>query len=114
MNELFLFSMIMIGAVFIAACSQILLKREASNTHANFLNEYINRRVIVAYVLFGLSTLVSMYVLRHIPLSLVPVLETVAFIFIPVLSFVFLGEKLRRVQIAGMMIIVVGIIIFSI
>jgi len=113
-NEVLLFSFVMIAAVFVSSCSQILLKRAADKTYSSRIAEYLNWRVIFAYGLFGFSALVNMYVLRHIPISLAPVLESTGYIFVAVLGFRFLKEKLSIKQLFGMALIIVGIIIFSI
>ena len=113
MNSIIAFSLILVCAVFISACSQILLKKEAYKEHKSLLSEYLNYRVICAYALFGVSLIVSLYVLRHIPLSLVPVIESVGYVFVTVLGWVFLKEQIRKRQLLGMGLIIVGVIIFS-
>ena len=113
MSEVVVFSLVMVVNVFIASCSQILLKRSATKSHDNIVAEYLNWRVIVAYGLFGLTAVVGMYVLRHIPLSSMPILESTGYIFIAVLSYFFLQEKLSKGQLFGMLLIILGIFIFS-
>jgi len=114
MNNVLLFSIVMVIAVFVSSCSQILLKRAADKKYNSKLAEYLNWHVIFAYGLFGLAALTNMYVLRHIPLSLAPILESTGYIFIVILGLLFLREKLNKKQIIGMLLIVTGIIIFSI
>ncbi|MCL2014844.1 MAG: DMT family transporter [Defluviitaleaceae bacterium] len=113
MSGLWGYALMMVTASFIATCSQMLLKHAAKKTHKNFIAEYLNRWVIGAYSLFGLATLLSMYVLRHIPLSLAPILESTAYIFVAVLGWVILKERLNKRQILGMVLIVAGIFVFS-
>jgi len=113
-SDILVFSLVMTGTVFVASCSQILLKKAAAKKHDTVLSEYLNWRVGVAYGIFFVSVLVNMYVLRHIPLSLAPVIETTGYIFVAVLSFIFIGERVSKLQLAGMVLIVFGIIIFSI
>ena len=114
MNEILLFSIVMVIAVFVSSCSQIILKRAASKIYRSKIAEYLNFRVIFAYGLFGMAALVNMYVLRHLPISLAPILESTGYIFVAVLGFWFLREKLKKRQLIGMALILVGIIIFSI
>ena len=113
MNEASFYIIVFILAVFSASCSQILLKKAAGIPRKNKQAEYLNWQVIVAYGIFGLSAVVTLYVLRHIPLSLAPILESATYIFVPVLSWVFLGEKLKGIQLAGMSLIFTGIVIFN-
>jgi len=103
----------MIVAVFIAACSQILLKRAAMKTYETKLAEYLNWQVVVAYGLFAFTVIVNMYVLRYIPLSFVPILESTGYVFVTFLSLVFLREGITRIKFCGMVLIVIGIIVFS-
>ena len=102
-----------LAGVFIAACSQVLLKISAGKPHKNVKAEYFNFYVILAYGMFGLSLLISLYVLRYVPISLVPILESAIFIFVPLLSIFILGEKLKIMQVFGMVLICLGIVIFN-
>ena len=112
MNNIFV--LVMLVAVFVAACSQILLKRSANKKHANLIAEYMNLLVIGAYALFGVSTIAYMYVLRYIPMSFTVILESAGYVFVAILGWLFLGEKLNKRQLLGMGLIVLGIIIFGI
>jgi len=113
MNEIMPFSLVMLAAVFVAACSQILLKKSAERQYGSKLAEYLNVRVIGAYAMFSATAIASIFVLRHIPLSLVPVLESSVYVFVPILSRLFLQERLNKRKLAGIAFIIVGIVIFS-
>lgn len=102
----------MLVSVFVACCSQVLLKKAADSNYKNWLAQYLNKRVILAYALFSLSAFVSMYVLRFIPLSLAVILESAGYIFTAVLSYTLLKERLNKKQLAGMALIIFGIILF--
>ena len=112
MNEILLYSLIMLAGVFIASCSQILLKSAANRQYENKLAEYLNTRVITAYMLFGVSMLAGLFVLRHIPLSHVPVLESSGYLYVAILSRFLLKERISKRQFIGMALIVIGILIF--
>jgi len=109
-----IFSLIMLAGVFVAACSQILLKRAAGRKYRSFFAEYLNPLVVGAYGLFVAAAFASMLALRFIPLSLAPILEAAGYIFVAVLGWFFLGERLSRRQIFGMVLIVVGIVVYSV
>lgn len=111
MSEMFLFSGILIFSTFISSVSQIMLKKSAKKKYESKLKEYLNPIVISAYGLFFLCTLISMYSLKVVPLSMAPVLEASGYIFVGVLSFVFLKEKMTKRQLIGMAVIVIGIIV---
>lgn len=113
MSELVLFSGIMLVSVFVSAISQVLLKKASEKGYGSRIKEYINIRVIFAYALFGSSTLITVFALRHIPLSLASVLEATGYIYVAILSYIFLKERLKKSQIIGMILIVCGIVIYS-
>ena len=106
-----MFIPIFIGSVFLSSVSQILLKKSADIQHKNWLNDYLNVRVIAAYAMFFASTLITVFAYKYVPLSLGPVLESFGYIFVSVLSYIFLKERMNKKQIIGMILIVIGIIV---
>ena len=116
MNEILIYSFIAISGVFIASSSQILLKRATDRTNStreNWLSEYLNVNVIIAYAMFTVSAMIGMYVLRYIPLSLSAILGSMAYIFVPVLGKIFLQERFNKVKCCGIVLIIIGIVIFN-
>lgn len=103
-----------LAAVFIASCSQIMLKRSAEIHYENKIREYLNVRVIVAYGLFFSSTLATLYAYKVIPLSMGPILEASGYIWVAILSFLILKEKISAKKAVGLLIIILGIVIFAI
>lgn len=49
---------------------------------------------------------------QWIPLSIGPVLESTGYIFVSVLGYIFLKEKMGRKKMFGMLMILIGILIF--
>lgn len=90
-----------------------MLKKSADKEYESKIKEYMNPTVIFAYVLFMACTLITMYSLKVVPLSLAPVLEASGYIFVGILSYIFLKEKFSKKQLIGMLLILVGIIISS-
>ncbi len=114
MSEQVIFSIIIVIGAFIASVSQIMLKKSAQRTYDSRIKEYLNPLVIVAYIMFFGCTLITMYGLKVVPLSLSPVLEASGYIFVAVLSRIFLKESLTLRQIIGMVLITAGIVICSV
>lgn len=112
-KELLIYSAIMIVSVFISSISQILLKISAKKTYPSKIKEYLNPYVILGYGLFFGCTLISMYALKVVPLSMSPILEATGYIFVSTLSFLFLKEKLTRRQLIGIVLILIGIVVYS-
>lgn len=113
MNKVFLFSCFYLVSVFVSSVSQILLKKSAREPHKNRIAEYLDMRVIVAYVLFFGATLITVFALKYVPVSLGTVLESAGYLFVTALGVIFLKEKLSRRKLLGLTIIIAGIAIYA-
>ena len=107
------FILIFLVSVFISSVSQIILKKSAEIKYDSVIKEYLNIRVIGAYSMFFLSTLLTMYAYTGVPLTLGTLLESAGYIYIPVLSFFFLKEKITLRMVIGSLFIICGIIIYN-
>lgn len=114
MNEKILFALIFVAGVFISSISQIILKKSADIEYPNKIREYLNVRVIFSYIIFFGATLCSILAYTKIPLSLGPILESSGYIFVAVMSRLFLKEKITKQKMLGLSIIIIGIIIYAI
>ena len=114
MNEKILFALIFVAGVFISSVSQIILKKSADIEYPNKIREYLNGRVIFSYIIFFGATLCSILAYTRIPLSLGPILESSGYIFVAVMSRLFLKEKITKQKMLGLSIIIIGIIIYAI
>lgn len=113
MNERILFMLVFIFGTFISSVSQIILKKSAQREYADKIREYLNPRVILAYIIFFGATLCTIVAYKKIPLSLGPILESSGYIFVAVLSYLFLKEKISPKKFFGLAIIIIGIIVYS-
>ncbi len=102
---------IYVVSVFISSISQILLKISANTEYKDKLHEYLNPKVIVAYGIFFLATLVTVFAYKGLPLSLGPILETTGYVFISILSRVILKEDINARKLLGLFVVVIGIIV---
>lgn len=108
-----IYYLIVVIGIFASACSQILLKQSANRTHINKIYEILNWRVILAYGIFFCSMLINIFALRNgVFLKDIPILEALGYIFVPILSLLFLSEKITKRVIMSMVIILIGIFIF--
>lgn len=113
MSELAIYSCIMVGSTLISSFSQIMLKKSAQKTYESKIKEYLNPLVIIAYGLFFGCTLLTVYAMRVVPLSMAPILEASGYIFVAILSYIFFKEKLTKKQFLGMALIIIGIVIYT-
>ena len=112
-KELLIYSGILLISVMVSSVSQILLKISAGKQYPSRIREYLNPYVIIGYGLFFGCTLISMFALKVVPLSMAPVLEATGYIFVALLSFLFLKERLTLKQLLGMALILIGIAVYS-
>jgi len=106
--------LIFVLGTFIASVSQLLLKRSADLKHNNIAEEYFNPYIIFAYVILLVSTVLTIYAYKFIDLKITPMLDSTGYIFTPLLSFLFLKERITSRMALGIAAIVTGIVIFGI
>ena len=109
-----LYVFLFVFSVFISSVSQTILKTSAEKKYDNRLQEYLNPKVIIAYSIFFLSSLITVVAYKYVPLSLGPILESCGYIFITLLGYFILREKVGKKKLIGLMVILMGIGIFNI
>lgn len=105
--------LIFLCSVLISSISQVLLKSSANKKYDNTLREYLNPKVIIAYGMFFLATLITILAYKYVPLSMGGILEASGYIFVAILSFFFLHEKISKKKILGLGVILIGILVFN-
>lgn len=113
MSKLF-YVMIFIVSVLIASSAQIILKSSADKKHDSFLKEYLNLKVIIGYGMMFFSTILTILAYRKLEYKYGSIIESLGYIFMLLLSKMFLNEKITKSKVIGNIIIVFGIIIFFI
>ena len=108
-----IFSGIFVLSVLISSISQIMLKKSANKTYDSKIREYLNPTVIIAYGLFFLATLITVFAYKYVPLSSGPILESTGYIFVAVLGYFVLKERFTKKKVIGMALIIFGILFFS-
>lgn len=104
---------LMFGCTFFSALSQILLKQSANRTHSSSLAEFLNWRVITAYAIFALVLLANTYAYTQVPYRYGSIIDTFTYVFVLLLSHLWLKEKITKGKLLGNLIIVLGILIYS-
>ena len=105
MNRTFI--LIMLSGTFFSAVSQILLKQSAN------IREYLNFRVILSYTIYMLILLLNTWCYTKVDMRYGPVIDTAAYVFVLLLSHSILKEKITRGKIMGNLIIIAGILIYT-
>lgn len=98
----------------LAALSQLLLKIAANeNGQMKGLKKLLNFKVIVAYGMLFATIFMNMIAMRYMPYKYTPILATISYIFVLILSRLCLHEKIKKKQMMGTILIFAGIVIFN-
>ncbi len=98
----------------IAAFAQMLLKKSAMEKHDSVLREYLNWKVIVGYGLMFLGMLLALFgYTKGVQVKSGSVMESIGIVEVAVLSALFFKEKLTKKKVAGIVLIIAGILIFN-
>lgn len=109
-----IYALVLLTGVFISAISQVMLKKAAMKKYDSVIKEYLNPLVIVAYVLFVGTTFLSIIAYKGIPLSMGPVLEATSYIYVTIFGVTIFKEKMNKKKIASLVLIVAGIVVYSV
>jgi multidrug transporter EmrE-like cation transporter len=105
---------LILGAVACSAAGQLFLKSGAQRLAGLGRLEFLLAIARDMHVLSGLAawiaaTLCWLYVLRVAPLSRAYGLGSLTYVLVPLAGVYFFGEQLRRLQIVGTVLIVIGV-----
>ena len=93
--------------------SQLLLKKSAKVAHSSKVYEVLNPMVIIAYAVFFCSLLVNIWAMsKGLQLKEMAMLESLGYVFVPILSFLMLKEKITRRTICATFMVILGIFVF--
>ena len=93
--------------------SQLLLKKSAKVGHSSKVYEVLNPMVIIAYAVFFCSLLVNIWAMsKGVQLKEMAMLESLGYVFVPILSFLVLKEHITQRTICATLMVVFGIFVF--
>lgn len=104
--------LILVGT-FISSISQVLLKKAAMRQYDSRIKEYLNARVIIAYLIFFGATMLSVIAYRVVDLSLGVVLEATGYVYVMIFGVTIFKETLNLKKIIALIMIIVGILIYA-
>ena len=114
MNKTMAYASLILIGTFIASVSQVMLKKAAGKTYSSWLYEYLNPMVIIAYAMFVGTTFLSVFAYKVIPLSMGAVLEATSYIYVTIFGVKFFGERINAGKVLSLVLIISGIMIYSI
>ena len=101
----------------LSAVSQLILKKAADNPRYQGVRAYLNAPVILAYALFFGCMLLNVVALRTLAtvsssvLTVASVLEASSYIYVMLLSWLILKERITPRRLIGNLVIIVGIVL---
>ena len=108
-----MYYIVVIVAVLTAAFAQMMLKKSACSEHVSVVREYLNPWVLGGYCLMGISLLVNIFAIsRGVQVKEVSIIESLSYLFVPLLSWLFFGERITTRKALAIAIILVGITVF--
>jgi drug/metabolite transporter (DMT)-like permease len=105
--------LLFIGSVFIASCAQIILKTSTNKNYETYYKQYLNWNVFMGYAILGLTSLTAIIAYKGVDLKLGSILQCTGYLFIILLSGIFLNEYPTKNKLLGTFFIIIGIIIFN-
>lgn len=112
-NSVAVYALINLLGVFVSAVSQVLLKKSALEQHESAVGEYLNPKVVFAYVLFVAATLLSTIAYKGIPLSMGPLLDATGYLYVTAFGVLIFHERINRQKIIALVLILAGIAVYS-
>lgn len=114
MSRPFIILGLMIILTFIGAMGSLFLKLGSKNFHieASIKNIIIlikNWQVILGVFLYGLSSMIFIVVLKMTDLSIAYPMTSMSYIFVTILSYKFLKEKINKYKTIGIILIIIGV-----
>ena len=103
----------MFAATFFTAVSQVLLIQSAGRPHKSWIFEYLNWRVITAYGIAFTVLLLNTYAYPKVDMKYGAVIDTFSYVFVMILSYFILKEKFNKGQLIGNLIIITGVMVYT-
>lgn len=99
--------------VFIASLAQVLLKSSALRIKKNDIKEYLNWRVVLAYMILIATTWISVFAYEVIPVSLGSMIDATGYLYVAVFGIFIFEERMSIRKWIGLFIIMSGITVYS-
>lgn len=105
--------LLVILGIFSCSLSQLFLKKSANREHKSKLFEVVNPLVIFSYGIFFCSLLINIWAMsKGLQLKEMAMLESLGYVFVPIMSFLILKEHISRRTIIATLVVLLGIFVF--
>ncbi len=104
----------LVSVIIFTGFSQVLLKVGANKANMKKCNmSYVNPYTLIAFSLYVLTTLLTVYTLKDIPLNLFYASTSLKFVLILILSKLVLRKKIDSSKAFAVLLILVGVMVFN-
>ena len=103
----------MLVVIVFTSVAHLLLKKGSNIPTNSKTGMYTNLYSLTAYVVFAFVAFLSIYAMKGFDLKVFFALNSLTYICIPLLSFIFLKESCTHNKLIGIIIISCGVIIFN-
>ena len=108
-----IYGLIALVVVAIAAGAQMLLKQGARQGYTPWWRQYLNPWVISCYTIMFASMVANILCLHQgLQLKELSIIESMAYFFVPALSWLIFREPITRRKAVAIAIIIIGVIVF--
>ncbi len=113
------FFIILLVAIGLGALGQIMLKSglndlaKDAGTLTVLASIFTNPRVFLGFVCYGLSSLVYLIAIKHLPLSYAYPMVALSYVLVVVASWKLFGETIPPLRIAALVVILIGVILLA-
>lgn len=97
----------------LSAFSQVLLKKSSNAEHKTELREYLNLYVISGYALVIVCMVLMILAYRGLPFKYGVVIESLVYFYVMILGRIYFDEEITGKKVIGNLLIVCGVIVFS-
>lgn len=105
------------GTPLLIACGQVLFKLTSRSTGdfsaQGLIHLLLNPLLISALVVYGVGTIIWIFVLKTVPLTIAYSFMALTFCFVPLLASLFLGEALTLRYAIGAVLLIAGMIVIN-
>ena len=99
--------------IFACSVSQLFLKKSANKEHRSKMFEILNPQVVFSYGIFFCTLLINIWAMsRGVQLKEMAMMESLGYVFVPLLSFLILHESISKRTILSIFVIIFGIFVF--
>lgn len=110
-----IYYILVVLSVFSAAVAQMLLKKGASMGYPSLVRQYLNPWVMGGYIIMGCSLLLNVFCMsRGVQLKEMGGIESLSYLFVPVLSWIFFKESITFKKVCAIAVIMAGVVVFFI